>query len=102
MNNAIKYTTRGSVTVRATHDDANFTFAVEDTGAGLTEEEQASLFQEYGRIKRTKGVKGTGLGLALVKKLVTVCNGSVGVVSEGKGRGSTFSFTLPRVFGTAP
>ena len=95
MNNAIKYTETGSVTVRIKSDRSTFTFEVEDTGPGLTEEEQVNLFQEYGRIHRTKGVKGTGLGLALVKKLIAACEGSVAVHSEEKDKGNTFSFTLP-------
>ncbi|MBL7114236.1 MAG: PAS domain S-box protein [Kiritimatiellae bacterium] len=99
MNNAIKYTEKGGVTVRVKPERDTFSLEVEDTGSGLTEEEQAGLFQEYGRIQRTKGVKGTGLGLALVKKLVTACNGDVTVQSSGKGQGSTFAFSLPRVFG---
>jgi len=99
MNNAIKYTEKGGVTVRVKPGRDTFSLEVQDTGSGLTVEEQAGLFQEYGRIQRTKGVKGTGLGLALVKKLVTACSGDVTVQSPGKGQGCTFAFSLPRVFG---
>ena len=72
---------------------------VADTGAGLAPEEQANLFQEFGRIQRTAGVKGTGLGLALVNKLVQSCGGAVRVESPGKNRGSAFTFSLPLAFG---
>jgi signal transduction histidine kinase len=99
LNNAIKYTSEGSVKVRVLSDADTFTFEVEDTGSGLTDEEQKNLFQEYGRIRRTKGVKGTGLGLALVKKLIDACRGSISVHSDGKDKGCIFAFTLPRVFG---
>jgi PAS domain S-box-containing protein len=99
LNNAVKYTDDGRVTLRVEEQPHMFRVEVSDTGAGLAAEEQAMLFQEYGRIKRTDGVKGTGLGLALVKKLVDVCGGSVSVKSEGKGKGSAFTFVLPRVFG---
>jgi two-component system phosphate regulon sensor histidine kinase PhoR len=99
LNNAIKYTNVGGVKISVTRDAASFSVHVADTGAGLTPEEQANLFQEFGRISRTAGVKGTGLGLALVNKLVQSCHGAVRVESRGKDRGSTFTFSLPLVFG---
>lgn len=98
VNNAIKYTDEGSVTVSVSHDPECFCIRVTDTGMGLTEEEQQNIFQEFGRIRRTKGMKGTGLGLALVKKLVEAAGGRVSVESKGKGEGSTFIVELPRVF----
>ncbi|MGO8703085.1 MAG: ATP-binding protein [Candidatus Brocadiia bacterium] len=99
VNNAIKYTSAGGVKISVTRDAAGFSVHVADTGAGLTPEEQANLFQEFGRIRRTAGVKGTGLGLALVNKLVQSCRGAVRVESRGKNQGSTFTFSLPLVFG---
>ena len=99
VNNAVKYTDAGSVTVSVGRDADTFTVRVSDTGMGLSEEERKNLFQEFGRIQRMAGVKGSGLGLALVKTLVDACGGTVSVESEGKDKGSIFSFTLPRVFG---
>jgi len=99
VNNAIKYTDEGSVTISVDHDVDSFRIRVCDTGAGLTEEEQRQVFQEFGRIQRMAGMKGTGLGLALVKKLVEESDGRVWVESEGEGRGSTFTIELPRKFG---
>lgn len=101
VNNAIKYTERGSVTVQVERRSDAFCVRVIDTGVGLTAEERGQLFQEYGRIQRSAGVKGTGLGLALAKKLVEACGGHVSAESDGKGRGSTFMFSLPYVFGNA-
>lgn len=100
INNAIKYTNEGFVKVQVDRKDDMFSISVFDSGSGLTEEEQNSLFQEYGRIQRTAGVKGTGLGLALVRKLVDACGGDVTVKSEGKDKGSTFTVSLPLVFGS--
>ncbi|MFO7957650.1 MAG: ATP-binding protein [Candidatus Brocadiia bacterium] len=99
VNNAIKYTREGSVTVSVDHDADSFRIRVSDTGAGLSEEEQEQIFQEFGRIQRTAGMKGTGLGLALVKKLVEAAGGDVWVESPGKDEGSTFTIELPRTFG---
>jgi two-component system, OmpR family, phosphate regulon sensor histidine kinase PhoR len=99
VNNAIKYTRAGGVAISVTRDAAGFSVRVADTGAGVTPEEQAHLFQEFGRIRRTAGVKGSGLGLALVNKLVQSCRGAIRVESRGKDQGSAFTFSLPLVFG---
>ena len=99
VNNAVKYTKEGSVHVSVDHDKETFRIHVKDTGQGLTEEEQQNVFQEFGRIKRMAGMKGTGLGLALVKKIVEASGGRVSVESPGKDQGSTFTVELPRVFG---
>ena len=102
VNNAVKYTPEGSITVSMDHDRNRFRIHVSDTGLGLTEEEQQNIFQEFGRITRMKGMKGTGLGLALVKKLVETAGGEISVESPGKGEGSTFTVELPRSFGEPP
>ncbi len=99
VNNAVKYTQEGHVRVYVDHDAKRFRIHVSDTGAGLTEEEQQNIFQEFGRIQRTEGMKGSGLGLALVKKLVDAAGGEIQVESAGKDQGSTFTVQLPRVFG---
>jgi PAS domain S-box-containing protein len=99
VNNAIKYTDEGHVKVSVCQEDDSFRIQVADTGGGLTEKEQENIFQEFGQIKRTSGMKGTGLGLALVKKLVEASGGTVRVESEGEGKGSTFVVELPKVFG---
>jgi two-component system phosphate regulon sensor histidine kinase PhoR len=99
VNNAIKYTDEGHVKVSVCQEDDSFRIQVADTGGGLTEREQENIFQEFGQIKRTSGMKGTGLGLALVKKLVEASGGTVRVESEGEGKGSTFVVELPKVFG---
>ncbi len=101
VNNAIKYTDEGEIEVTVDKDARSFRIHVRDTGAGLDEEEREHIFQEFGRIRRMEGMKGTGLGLALVKKLVEAAGGDVSVESPGKDQGSTFTVQLPRVFGEA-
>lgn len=99
VNNAIKYTQNGAVEISVDHDGENFWIHVSDTGAGLTEEEQDNIFQEFGRIQRMSGLKGSGLGLALVRKLMDTSGGRITVESAGKEQGSIFTIELPRQFG---
>ena len=77
---------------------------VEDTGIGIPHEFHARIFEEFYQIKREAFNKtpGTGLGLALVRQLVTMHGGRVWVESEGQGRGSRFTFTIPVDSGNLP
>jgi signal transduction histidine kinase len=68
-------------------------FWVQDDGPGLTPEAQAGLFAEFSRLGEVQ-VKGHGLGLSIVRRIVEKLNGQVGVEST-VGQGSKFSFTLP-------
>jgi signal transduction histidine kinase len=97
VSNAVKYTDRGCVSLRAELDGAMVRIAVEDTGIGIPAEELPGMFQPFHRIQAPKGVirDGTGLGLAIARRLVTAMNGEIGVESE-PGKGSRFWFTLPR------
>jgi len=96
--NAIKFTERGEirVTVRAEADD-RVTFAVADTGIGISPEEQALIFQEFTQLDnpRQRHTQGTGLGLSLSRRIAQLLHGSIGVRSSAGG-GSTFWITLPR------
>jgi signal transduction histidine kinase/DNA-binding response OmpR family regulator/HPt (histidine-containing phosphotransfer) domain-containing protein len=98
-NNAVKFTERGEIVVKARvqEEDENgqlVCFSVSDTGIGLTDEQMGRLFRafEQADASTTRQHGGTGLGLAISKKLAQLMGGDVGVSSE-VGKGSTFWFT---------
>jgi PAS domain S-box-containing protein len=99
LSNALNFTADGGrVTVRVTPEDAGtFRLAVEDTGVGIRPEEVGRLFVAFQQLDAgiRKKHQGTGLGLALTKRLVESQGGRVGVAST-PGRGSTFFAVLPR------
>ena len=98
ISNACKYSPDGaSVAVRVVDDGEFLRIDVEDQGSGISEEDLCMLFTKFFRSKEVvnKGISGTGLGLFVVKHLVTAHGGSIWVTSE-EGRGTTFSFTLPK------
>jgi signal transduction histidine kinase len=96
VGNAIKFTDRGEVVVKAGANGGTFELAVRDTGPGISGTDQAKLFQEFQQadnsITRKKG--GTGLGLAISKRIVEMHGGRIWLESE-VGRGSTFFVSLP-------
>jgi len=92
VGNAVKFTERGSVTVRCTSPRAGFLrFEVIDTGVGIPIEAQARIFQRFdqGDASTTRKFGGSGLGLAITKKLAEMMSGAVGFTSE-EGLGSNF------------
>ncbi len=99
ISNAIKFTpSGGKITVSAAVESDKITFAVKDTGIGISKDDIHQLFNEFYRIENeiNQNVKGTGLGLALCKKIIEAHGGRIWVESEPV-QGSTFSFTLPLV-----
>jgi signal transduction histidine kinase len=96
IGNAIKFTDKGEVAIRAFATNGAFTVAVCDTGSGIPAADQAKIFEEFQQadssITRTKG--GTGLGLSIAKRIVEMHGGRIWVESE-PGKGSRFYFTLP-------
>lgn len=98
IENAIKYTLSGDVTVNVTGDDGHVTISVHDSGIGIPAEDIPHLFQKFYRVDNsdTREIGGTGLGLYLCRRLAENMGGRMTVESEYK-QGSTFSLILPRV-----
>jgi len=98
IENAIKYSPKGSVLVDVIADDENITISVEDNGIGISEEDLPHLFQKFYRVNNseTNQIGGTGLGLYLSKKLVERLGGQI-TVNSRYHKGSTFFVELPRI-----
>jgi len=96
VGNAIKFTDKGEVAIRASATNGAFTVAVCDTGPGIAPSDQAKIFEEFQQadssITRKKG--GTGLGLSIAKRIIEMHGGRIWVESE-PGKGSRFYFTVP-------
>ncbi|HKZ04576.1 MAG TPA: ATP-binding protein [Methylomirabilota bacterium] len=97
LSNALKFTERGEIRVAARRvDDGMIAFSVADTGIGIAPEDQERIFEEFGQLDNPvqRRVRGTGLGLPLVKRLAILLGGGIGVESR-LGAGSTFTATIP-------
>lgn len=96
VNNAIKYTPdNGQVSVNIEYSDKELAIRVTDTGIGIPKEEIGKIFSRFYRINHAnKKIKGTGLGLAVVKRIVTSYNGRIEVESR-PNQGTTFTIFLP-------
>ena len=96
VGNAVRYTTTGSITVRAWTEPSQLWIAVVDTGIGIAPEDLPHVFERFFRAdrSRTRYSGGTGIGLAISRRLVELQGGEIFVESE-LGRGSTFRFSLP-------
>ncbi len=97
VENAIKYTPKGQVTVDVTGTDQKVTIAITDTGLGIPREDIPHLFQKFYRVDNsaTREIGGTGLGLYLCRRLIEAMNGRLWVESTFQ-QGSTFYVELPR------
>jgi len=97
IDNAIRYTTKGGITVNTKVLDSRLRIMVNDTGEGMTKEEMSNLFESFSR--GTAGTRfwaeGAGLGLYVAKKFIDMQKGKIRAESKGKGKGSTFYFEIP-------
>lgn len=96
MDNSIKYTKEGAVTMKVYKPTANtIRFEIKDTGMGVSEEIKQKLFQKFSRGDGARmNTSGSGLGLYLAKEIVAAHKGNIWVESEGTGKGSTFIIEL--------
>ena len=94
LSNAIKFTENGSVSLRADYDNGLLKLIVEDTGTGMTEEEQQRVFGAFERLSNAAAKDGFGLGLSIVQRIVTMLGGTIRLESE-KGKGSRFTVKIP-------
>jgi signal transduction histidine kinase/DNA-binding response OmpR family regulator len=100
LGNAVKFTEKGSVTLRITVADDSLIFEIKDTGVGIRSEDMPSLFSAFAQVDKSKNrnVVGTGLGLAISKSFVEMMGGSIMLESE-YGHGTVFTIMLPMVAG---
>jgi signal transduction histidine kinase len=94
LSNAVKYTPEGKVTLCFERHSDEVHFLVKDTGLGIKEEDAGKLFHEFVRLDNGRQIEGTGLGLALSKKITELHGGKITLESE-IGRGSVFTVRLP-------
>jgi len=96
LTNAVRFTNRGTITVRAEQEQENLQVSVQDTGQGIPKEDLPRLFREFQRVNltETREQGGSGLGLSICKQLVELHGGHIWAESE-PGVGTRITFTLP-------
>lgn len=96
LSNAAKFTENGTITLRVLRDHTNIVFEVTDTGIGMTEAQQARLFEAFSQadVSTTRKYGGTGLGLAITRRFARMMGGDV-TLHSAIGEGSTFILSLP-------
>lgn len=96
LTNAVKYTPKGgSITVTLKNEEKFIAVSVADTGKGISPEDRERIFDKYYQTDKSHSKRGLGLGLAICKRIVQLCNGTLEVESE-VGEGSTFTVRLPK------
>lgn len=95
LDNAMKYTEKGSVSVSATWDEKRVVLSVQDTGIGIADEDLPYVFDRFYKVDKAHSGKGSGLGLSIASELLKRMGEEIWVTSE-QGKGSEFSFTIAR------
>jgi len=97
VHNALKFTpSGGTVTLGGTAGPTEVSLWVRDTGVGIDPDELERVFERFYKADRARASGGTGLGLAIAKHIVQAHGGTIAAASEGSGRGSTFTLSLPK------
>ena len=94
LSNAIKFTENGGVSLTTDYDNDVLKLIVEDTGTGMTEEEQQRVFGAFERLSNAAAKDGFGLGLSIVQRIVSMLGGTIRLESD-KGKGSRFTVEIP-------
>lgn len=94
LTNAVKFTQAGKISVLLSHSDSTLRIVVEDTGSGMTEEEQHRVFNAFEQLSNAATQDGFGLGLCIVRRIVDMLDGTIRLESE-KGKGSRFTVEIP-------
>ena len=94
LSNAVKFTENGTISLTTGYDNSVLTIIVEDTGTGMTDEEQKRVFGAFERLSNAVTKDGFGLGLSIVQRIVAMLDGTIRLESE-KGRGSRFIVEIP-------
>ncbi len=103
IDNAIKYTEKGKITVSVSKTDKDITLRVSDTGRGVSKEQLKNIFGKYDRGNSApRNSTGLGLGLYVAKVIIEQHKGKIWVESKGEGKGSSFLFSLPIKSKVAP
>nr|WP_320947827.1 ATP-binding protein [Bacteroides intestinalis] len=94
LSNAVKFTENGSVSLTADYNNGMMKLTVEDTGTGMTDDEQQRIFGAFERLSNAAAKDGFGLGLSIVQRIVAMLGGTIRLESE-KGKGSRFTVEIP-------
>ena len=94
LSNAVKFTDQGGITLSADYKEHQLVLSITDTGRGMAPADCERIFQEFTRLPGAQGKEGFGLGLSIVRMLVQLLEGTIGVESK-LGEGSTFTVRLP-------
>jgi signal transduction histidine kinase len=97
VGNAVKFTESGKVDIQLDNRGSDILFRVRDNGHGIPSDELPYVFDRFFQGKTGRSAKGTGLGLTIAKLWVEAHGGRIWAESEGEGKGTTVTFTLPAI-----